>query len=174
MASRQHSSLTFACSTHSLQGVSLNLKYTRMNQVYSLPIHLTPEISAEGIIAGTVLPVCLYSCPSALYSIPHSFQVLFGLAVQRFILAPFRTYEAKRKLREKRRMFRKFTQQRRQEALVSSLHFNGKSLYHLSVFQTAIRLMEQTAASNIAGLLSLFLKHLSLRTFSQLSRRWAD
>ena len=38
--------------------------------------------------------------------------------MHRFLLVPFHEYESKRKLREKRRMYAKYIQQRRQEALV--------------------------------------------------------
>ena len=39
------------------KGVSLNIKYTRMQQVYAVPIHLTPDITYEGVLTGTLLPV---------------------------------------------------------------------------------------------------------------------
>ena len=46
------------------------------------------------------------------------YQCFVGLCVYRFVLLPYQEYERKRQIREKRRMFTKYTQQRRQEALV--------------------------------------------------------
>ena len=45
-------------SASTLKGVSLNIKYTRMNQVYAVPIHLSPVITSESVITAAVVPVC--------------------------------------------------------------------------------------------------------------------
>jgi hypothetical protein len=44
------------------KGVSLNVKYTRLSQVYVIPLHLTPDVTYESILAGTLLPARVFMC----------------------------------------------------------------------------------------------------------------
>ena len=101
------------------KGVSLNIKYTRMQQVYAVPIHLTPDITYEGVLTGTLLPVRT-SIASTSQLIPFK-QLLAGFAIQRLIIKPFQYYEELRELKNKRVQYAKVIAQRRREAQVRRL-----------------------------------------------------
>eukprot|EP00042_Codosiga_hollandica_P014723 m.34274 g.34274 ORF g.34274 m.34274 type:complete len:258 (+) comp43467_c0_seq4:1051-1824(+) len=91
----------FVDSLHTRKGVSVNVKYTRHSQSYSIPIHFTPGITVEGSVAGTLVPIVV------------------GLCVHRFLIVPYQKYAEAKQRNEKRRQHAHVVAQRKREALMA-------------------------------------------------------